>query len=221
MNSIQVFFLFYIFVLVKSFHPSQHDIRRNIKAWGGYFFSVGCCCCWSGGNVSIESEENGPTQWSRGEQRSLWFQRTNETPLSVLTQKNEDAIHQAGSIGTGQKREKKRPITKARGVAALLNLTRARSCPSSRHVYWPLDVPFLSAAQSNSPKHPPLSRFIYIYIALKPSSILSSPFFCCSSNPPSHVDLISPAQQTIYYPSLPFYFEIAAILWRDSHRFVE
>jgi hypothetical protein len=40
MNSIQVFFLFYIFVLVKSFHPSQHDIRRNIKAWGGYFFRL-------------------------------------------------------------------------------------------------------------------------------------------------------------------------------------
>jgi hypothetical protein len=90
-------FFIFILVLVKSFHPSQHDIRRYIKAWGGYFFLVGCCCCWSGGNVSIESEENGPTQWSRGEQRSLWFQRTNETPLSVLTQQNEDAIIPGGS----------------------------------------------------------------------------------------------------------------------------
>ncbi len=102
MNSIQVFyFIYFFFVLVKSFHPSQHDIRRYIKAWGGYF-SVGCCC-WSGGNVSIESEE---TDRPNGLVASaLWFQRTNETPLSVLTQKNEDTIPRVYRDGSKKRKD--------------------------------------------------------------------------------------------------------------------
>jgi hypothetical protein len=37
-------FYLFVFVLVNSFHPSQHDIRRYIKAWGGFFFRLVIVC---------------------------------------------------------------------------------------------------------------------------------------------------------------------------------
>ena len=71
-------------------HPPQHEIRCYIKERGGYLILF-----WSGGNVSIESgwrELKKKTQNKMLVSCSavLYFQPTNETPLSVLTSKNKD-----------------------------------------------------------------------------------------------------------------------------------
>ena len=99
----------FYFVPVKSFHPSQHDIRRYIKR-GVDIFSF-CFCCWSGGNVSIESKE---TDRPNGiVERALLFQRTNETPLSVLAQRIK-ILHGL----SGQQEKEKRPSQKLGGLLA-------------------------------------------------------------------------------------------------------
>lgn len=63
-----------------------------------------------------------------------------------------------------RKKRKKTPSQTARGVA-LLKLTRARSIV---YVYWPPDVPFLSAGAGNS-QHPSsfLIRFIFFISIFK------------------------------------------------------
>ena len=113
----------------------------------------------------------------------LYFQPTNETPLSVLTSKNKDT--QTQRVYRDEKKNfDHHHKSLYRGVVlccALLNLTRSRSCPSSRHVYWPPDVPFILflAVQEIPLQKPPRSssRFTYLfYIILKTMIFFLIPF---------------------------------------------
>ena len=187
-------FLFYSKFSTPPRPTDRHVIRRYIKPRSAICVMVQWKCFNRAGKKK--------KQWYRG--ALSYSNGLMRRPYRFSDIKNKDTQRLSG-----QRKNK------SQGVAALLKLTRERPCPSSRHVYWPPDFPFLSAAENReipSIKTAPAGLYLF-YI----KTII---FFLPFRRVPSHVHLI-PYRLTCVVYICCFFFKITLntirrLLWRDA-----